>query len=221
MNELILYHSPGACSRAPLLCLEKAKAPYELRIVRLQAGENRAAAFQELNPKGKVPVLVRDGQALTENVAILAFLATEFPQARLMPNPIDRWGYAQALSWLSFGPTTLHPLVGRMRMAQKIAEGEQAQASVKAMAVAETQRSLQLVEARLAARPWLVGDDWMAPDAYLFWAVSRASECGVDIGKLPKVAAHFERMGQDPAVVKALAREKAAVDALPPPAASH
>jgi glutathione S-transferase len=218
MTDLILYHSPGACSRAPLLCLHKAKADYELRIVRLMAGENRAPAFQELNPKGKVPVLVRNGEALTENVAILAFLATEFPQAKLMPNPADRWGYAQALAWLSFGPTTLHPLVGRMRVPQKIVEGEQAQANVKAMAVAETQRALQVADARLANRKWLSGDDWMAPDAYLFWAVTRAGECGVDIARLPNVAAHYERMGKDPAVAQALEREKSAVDALPPAA---
>jgi glutathione S-transferase len=218
MSELMLFHSPGACSRVPLLLLQKAKAQYELRIVRLMAGENNAPAFQELNPSGKVPVLVRDGEVLTENVAIATWLAREFPHAKLMPNPADGWGYAQALSWLSTGATTLHPLIGRVRMSKKIVAGEQAQASVKEMGVTELYRQLQFFDTRLAARRWLSGDDWMAPDAYLFWAATRASENGVDLRKLPNVAALLARLGDDPVVVAALEREKTAVAALPPAA---
>jgi glutathione S-transferase len=215
MTELALYHSPGACSRVPLVLLAKAQANYELRIVRTGAGENRAPAFLQVNPKGKVPVLVRNGEALTENVAIVSFLAQQFPQARLMPHPIDGWGYGQALSWLAWGATTLQPLVGRIRSPQRIAEGEQAQASVQAMGVAELQRSLQLADQRLSARRWLAGDDWMAPDVYLFWVVTRGIENGIDLGKLPSLAAHFQRLQQEPVLVQALAREASAVAALP------
>jgi len=218
MTELTLYHSPGACSRVPLVLLAKAQAEYELRIVRTGAGENRTPAFLQVNPKGKVPVLVRNGEALTENVAIASFLAQQFPQARLLPNPLDGWGYGQALSWLAWGATTLQPLVGRIRSPQRIAEGEQAQASVQAMGVAELQRSLQLADQRLAGRPWLAADHWMAPDIYLFWVVTRGCENGIELAKLPNVAAHFARLQQDPVVARALERESAAVAALPPPA---
>ena len=219
MTELALYHSPGACSRVPLILLAKAQADYELRIVRTAAGENRAPAFQQINPKGKVPVIVRNGEALTENVAIISYLAQQFPQARLLPNPLDGWGYGQALSWLAWGATTLQPLVGRIRSPQRIAEGGQAQASVKAMGLAELQRSLLLADQRLAGRQWLAADEWMAPDVYLFWVVTRGTENGIDLAKLPNVAAHFARLQQDAVVLRALEREAAAAAALPPPAA--
>lgn len=215
MNELALYHSPGACSRVPLVLLQKAHPAYELRIVRLAAGENRAAAFQQVNPKGKVPVLVRNGDPLTENVAICSYLAQQFPDARLLPNPVDSWGYAHALSWLAWGTTTLHPLVGRMRNPQKIAEGDAAQASVKQMAVAELQKSLQHADTHLKGRTWLAGDHWMAPDLYLWWGATRAAEGGVDLASVPNVAALVARLQADPVVVQALEREQAAVAALP------
>jgi hypothetical protein len=59
----------------------------------------------------------------------------------------------------------------------------------------------------------------MAPDAYLFWVVTRGCENGIDLAKLPNVAAHFARLQQDPVVVRALEREAAAAAALPAPAA--
>src|SRR3954466_9541198 len=99
--DLTLYHSPGACSRVPLILLEAAGAAYDLQLVRLHQGENKKPDFQRLNPKGKVPVLAWRGQVLTENMAIACFLAQQFPGAGLMPPPQQPWEFAQALSWLS------------------------------------------------------------------------------------------------------------------------
>ena len=64
--------------------------------------------FLALNPEGKVPVLLVDGRPLTEVAAILFYLAKRFPDAELLPRD-DLEAEAQALSWMSFIASTLHP----------------------------------------------------------------------------------------------------------------
>lgn len=207
MSALTLYHGPGACSRVPLILLEQAGARYELRILRLAAGDNKAGDFLRLNPKGKVPVLVQDGQALTDNVAIALYLAQLFPQARLLPAPQDAWAHAQAVSWLSWCASGLHPAIFRARMAARVVDGEAAQASVKAKALAELQSQLRVADERLRLQPWLAAPHFTAADAYLFWSAGRAGESGLDLSGLPALREHQARVAEMPAVVRALARE--------------
>lgn len=213
---ITLFHSPGACSRTQLVLLEAAGAPYDLRIVRLPAGENRLPAFLAFNPKGKVPVLQDGGRVLTENVAIATWLGRRFPAAGFMPAIGDEVAHTQALSWLAFVASGLHPTIFRARMAARVAPGaEDAHAAIKAAAVADLQAQLQVAEDHLATRDWLVADRWTAPDVYLWWALGRGAEAGVDLAKLPRLAALKARLDAEPAVQRALQREAAAVAALP------
>jgi glutathione S-transferase len=64
--------------------------------------------YLKLNPEGKVPTLVIDGRPLTEVAAILFYLAKRFPDAGLLPRD-NIEAEAQALSWMSFAASTLHP----------------------------------------------------------------------------------------------------------------
>ena len=68
----------------------------------------RAPDYLALNPEGKVPTLIVDGRPLTEVAAILYYLAKRFPDAELLPRD-DIEADAQALSWMSFIASTLHP----------------------------------------------------------------------------------------------------------------
>ncbi len=72
----------------------------------------RSPGYLELNPEGKVPTLVVDGRPLTEVAAILFYLAKRFPDAGLLPRD-DIEAEAQALSWMSFIASTLHPARAR------------------------------------------------------------------------------------------------------------
>jgi glutathione S-transferase len=87
---LILYYWPGASSVVPHIVLEEIGAPYERQLVNLAQGEHKGGAYLKINPHGRVPALAVDGMVLTENVAILTYLAKRFPETQLLPRDINR-----------------------------------------------------------------------------------------------------------------------------------
>ncbi len=80
-----LYFSPGACSMASHVLLEECGADYETKLVALAKGEQRTDEYKKINPHSKVPALAVDGNVITQNVAILPFIAGQFPDAELLP----------------------------------------------------------------------------------------------------------------------------------------
>src|ERR1043166_1124017 len=105
---LTLYFAPGASSRAGHIALHEIGVPFEARPMSFTNNDMRAPEFLALNPEGKVPVLVIDGRPLSEVAAILFYLARRFPDANLLPRD-DPEAEAQALSWMSFCASSLHP----------------------------------------------------------------------------------------------------------------
>ncbi|HWX29884.1 MAG TPA: glutathione S-transferase N-terminal domain-containing protein [Steroidobacteraceae bacterium] len=72
---LTLYYSPGASSMTPHISLEEIGAPYERKLINLATVEHKSDAYLKINSRGKVPALSINGNVLTENVAILTYLA--------------------------------------------------------------------------------------------------------------------------------------------------
>jgi glutathione S-transferase len=107
VTALTLYFSPGASSMAVHIALHEIGAPFEAQPVSLARKETRTREFLTLNPAGKVPTLIVDGTPLTEVAACLLYLAKRFPQAGVLP--ADILAEAQAVSWMSFIASTLHP----------------------------------------------------------------------------------------------------------------
>jgi glutathione S-transferase len=105
---LTLYFAPGASSMAAHIALHEIGVAFEGRPLSFKRQDLRALDFLALNPEGKVPVLLVDGRPLTEVAAILFYLAKHFPEAELLPRD-DLKADAQALSWMSFIASTLHP----------------------------------------------------------------------------------------------------------------
>jgi glutathione S-transferase len=83
-DTMQLYHMRGACSLADLIVLGWLGVPHE--IVPMTLESIKAPAYLARNPGGNVPLLVHDDLALTENVAILGYLADLHPQAQLAAN---------------------------------------------------------------------------------------------------------------------------------------
>ena len=105
---LTLYYAPGACSMASHIALGETGTPYERQIVNLAQGEQAKPEYLNgVNPHGKVPALKTDDGMLTENVAILTYLARSFPEAKLLPT--DTIGLARALSHMAYLSNTVHP----------------------------------------------------------------------------------------------------------------
>src|ERR1700678_1971714 len=104
---LALYFAPGSSSMAPHIALHEIGAPFEGRPISFAKKQNRTPAYLALNPEGHVPTLLIDGRPLTEVAAILFYLARRFPEAGLLPDDIE--AQAQAVSWMSFSASALHP----------------------------------------------------------------------------------------------------------------
>src|SRR5664279_4909091 len=106
--NLQLYYGPIACSLVPYITLTEAGAQFEVEVVNFRKGGHMSPEFLRLNPKHKVPVLVIDGEPLTENVAIQLWIANQFPQARLLPaGP----AYYQAISLMAWCASGIHPFL--------------------------------------------------------------------------------------------------------------
>jgi glutathione S-transferase len=204
-----LWMAPYTCARVTAIALEEAGVDFETRLVRFMRGEHKSPAFKARNPKGKVPALEIDGEVLTENVAILTYLAERFPEAALLPIIVSPLQRAKVLADLCFCSSTLHPLVTRIRMPMFFAGADNALA-VKQTAEAAMDEYFQLVENRLAAGPWWYGDEWSAMDGYLYWVFWRVEGAGYDVSRFARFTAHARAMEQRPAVQRALAREEAA-----------
>jgi glutathione S-transferase len=105
---LTFYFAPGSSSMAVHIALHEIGVPFEGKPMSFKGNELRAPDYLKLNPEGKVPTLIVDGRPLTEVAAILYYLARRFPDAGLLPRD-DTLAEAQALSWMSFIASTLHP----------------------------------------------------------------------------------------------------------------
>lgn len=193
MADILLYIAPGSCSRVPLIALLETGAEFETRTVRFLNGEHKSPAYKQINPKGKVPALVIDGEALTENVAIIGFLDHLFPTAELMPLAASPLEAARQIADLCFVSSTLHPIVTRIRLPQIFATPE-ATRSVWEKACETMREYFALVEDRLADRPWWFGDRWSAMDAYLNWVFWRVEGAGFPVADYPCFTDHGQRM---------------------------
>jgi glutathione S-transferase len=208
MADYVLYHLPGACSRVTMAALEQCGVDYADHPVNLMKGEQHSPAFRAVNPRGKIPALVADGQVLAENAAIQWYLHRSFPEAGLFPDAASGWDEAQILSdlfWISSG---WHPAVRANMMPIRWTTGDPA--PVRARGKELVKPLFEALDARLANQPWWFGDSWSIIDVYACWNYSAAQEGEYDLSGLDNLAAHRARVEQRPAFQRALARENAA-----------
>ena len=105
--QITLYYAPLTCALVPFVTLTEAGADFDVRNLNTRTNQHRTPEFLELNPKHKVPVLIVDGEALTENVAIQIWIARQFPRAGLLP--ADPWREIEAISRMAWFASTVHP----------------------------------------------------------------------------------------------------------------
>ena len=204
MTQLTLYFAPDSCARVPLIALEEIGHPYTLETVAFMKGQHRSFEYLLLNPKGKVPTLVVDNEPLTENVAILTFLAERFPEAKLLPPARGSFADAQCLADLSYCASGLHPIVTRLRIPQLFCDTPEGQASVFEMAEIAMRPHFSLIDRRLSQGPWWFGESWSIVDAYLNWVWFRVTGTAFETSPYSHFARHDAQLRQRPAVQRAL-----------------
>lgn len=206
-----LYFSPGACSRVSIAALEWVGANYVMRPVLLAQNEQSQPAYQALNPKQQVPLLVTEQGALSETLAIALYLQQRYPQSALLPivSPYDT---AIATSWLAWCSATLHPLIFRIRRADRIHPEAEQHDVIRQVALADLSHQLKLIECTLNdGRPWLCIAGCSLADLYVLWCVQRAAQGGCEIGQWSALSEWQGRAQSHPAWSRMLDREAQAI----------
>lgn len=201
---LKLFAAKGTCATASHIALEEAGAEYELAKLDFAQSQQRTPDYLAVNPKGRVPALATDRGVLTETPAILAYIAQVFPAAKLAPLD-DPFAFARLQAVNAYLCATVHVAHAHRMRGSRWADDAAAQEAMKRKVPGNMTECFALIEAEMLQGPWVMGEGYTICDPYLF-TVSRWLEGdGVDIAQFPKVADHFRRMGERPAVQAALA----------------
>lgn len=198
-----LYYSPGACSLSDHIVLEWIGQPYEA--VKVGREERRKPEFLAINPAGAVPALDHDGWVLTQNSAILNYLADLHPVAGLGGDGSAR-SRAEVNKWIAFSNSDVHPAFHPLFGSTAYLEDPALIEKSKDAARAKIRTLYERADAHLAGKDWLAGSRSVA-DPYLYVTYRWARANGVDLGGLDNLAAFASRMEADPAVQKVLQEE--------------
>lgn len=196
-----LYFSPLACSMASRIALYEAGAQaryiYRDRAKRLPDGSD----FLAINPLGMVPALrTDDGEVLTENAAILQYIAERYPDASLAPaSGIERTRLQQ---WLCFIGTELHKAVFLPLLDSK------APPEAKSYATGLANARLDLVDRHLNGREFLL-EKFSVADAYLYTVLNWSRATAIDVTKWPAIKAYLSNLRKRPSVARAVTEEGA------------
>jgi glutathione S-transferase len=184
---LTLYFAPGSSSMAVHIALHEIGVAFEGKPMSFKKNDMRSPEYLALNPEGKVPMLVVDGQPLTEVAAILFYLAKRYPEAGLLPRE-DIEADARALSWMSFAASTLHP--------------------ARRHGLDHAREVWGIADRRLG-NGWALGRYSIA-DIHLFrlyWRLANSLKPAP--GTFPNLTAHYARMMARPAVQRTIEIETA------------
>jgi glutathione S-transferase len=204
MANLSLLYAPRTCALVPYILLTEAGAEFDVRPVNLMRGEQLSPEFLRLNPKHRVPVLLLDGEPLTETVAIQLWIARTFPEARLLP--ADFTQEIRAISLMAWCASGIHPTLTPNALPARYCDLPGSEESVRRSAQKLMHENFQIAETLLSEREWFF-DHFTCPDVHFFWCYRRAMLFGIDVSGYASCMAHFERMKQRPSVQKLLAFE--------------
>jgi glutathione S-transferase len=184
--------------------LEEIGKPFDLELVALKDQAQNSPAFRAVNPKGKVPVLVRDdGGVLTEFTAIAFWLGAAFPEAKLLPANLD--AQADTLSFVDYIAGTVHPQgFTRQFRAGRFTPNPADEPKVIEQGKALAAEYLETIDKTWKGGEWVMPQGYSIADAALFfveyWAVKR-----VGMPVPARIDAHLKAMLARPAVQRALA----------------
>lgn len=198
-----LYTKPGACSLADHIVLRWIGKPFDLQV--MDAAGTKTAEYLKLNPAGAVPVLEVDGWVLTQNAAILNFLADSFPESGLGGDGTPK-GRGEVNRWLAFLNADVHPAFHPIFGPTRYLGDDAAIDASKDNARQKLRGLFERLDAQLEGKDWLAGARSIA-DPYLFVTLRWAKGTQVDLSGLENLERFFTRMRADAGVVAAMEAE--------------
>lgn len=208
---LTLFHSPGACSLAPHVLLEEAGAAFDAVRVPVREGANLKPEYLAINPRGRVPALRVGEEVVTENPAVLVWIAMAHPEAGLLPPPGSA-DFGRALEWLGWLSSSVHIAYAQIWRSARFV-GVDAPPAVTTPLQAQGRALVEMysgeIDRRLAGRDYAVGDRFGVADANLLPFYRWGGLIGLDMRRdFPAWTAHAERLLERPAVRRAIEREE-------------
>jgi glutathione S-transferase len=205
--SLTLYFAAGSCSLPALVGLEEAGADFGAVRLVLPNGDQRRPEYLAINPRGRVPVLVVDGVAISENIAVLTAIAQRFPDARLLPSG-DALQLARAYELLAWFASGVHVAFAEVFRPERFTPDASVWPALKAGGRDNMLAAYAELDARLEdGRDWLLGQDFSLADPYAHVFYRWAPRLDIDMAAFPAFAAHAERLQARPAVQRAFAHE--------------
>jgi glutathione S-transferase len=200
MAKLTLYHAVPSRSSIVRWMLEEIGEPYDIHVLSLSKGDNRAREYLAINPMGKVPALKHGDVIITESAAICTYLADEFPRAELNV-PIGDPRRGPYLKWLFFGPSCIESAM----MDRAFPRKEEARRA--ALGYGDFDTVLDVVAKAVAGGPHILGEQFTAADV----VIGSALRFGMLFKLLPEreeFIAYSGRLAQRGALLRAEAKDK-------------
>lgn len=203
---MTFYFARGACSLASHIALEEVGAEFEPREISFERLEQRSEDYRRINPRMRVASLVVDGKVLTEEVAILGYIAARFPQARLMP--VKPWKLGECLALMAYIASSVHIAVGHVFRPERYADDEATYPSMERKNREVFWGQLVELDRLLQGRQWAMGDEYSVCDPYLLVVYRWGVKCHMPVETLPDLSRLNRQMLARPAVQRAYARER-------------
>lgn len=196
-----LYFSRGACSLAPHIVLIQLGLPFTAEHVSLRTKMTKDGLdYRSVNPKGQLPALeLDDGRVLTENAAVLQYLADQAPESGLAP-AAGTFARYQLMEWLSYLSTEVHKRFSPMFMPGSTEQAREA-------AWASLAGPLTFLAGKVDGERYLMGAQFTVADAYLFAILNWIGFAKFTMNDWPSLHAYHARVAALPAVQEAMRRE--------------
>jgi glutathione S-transferase len=201
-----LYYAPSTASLVVHWLLIELDVPHALHALDFDKGEQKTAEYLELNPQGRVPTLVLDGQVLTESVAIAMHLADLYPQASLAP-AIGTPERAAYYRWMLFCAYTLMPAYRAWFYPDEPAGAGQIDAVMASSRITLEHAWQQVAEHLQAHGPYLVGAQLTAADFVLTMLMRWSRNMPRPTDTWPVLKAYADGMKARPAFQETYRRE--------------
>ena len=194
-----LYYYPNNASLAPHFLLHHLNAKYELLLVDKTTNEQKSAEYLKLNPAGRIPTLVFNGQAIFESPAICIHLCELHPVSNLMP-AIGDPKRPLFFQWLAFLNNTLQAELLVYYYPQRHTDDASTLPNVIAAQQERIGDALSLINDQLAYNDYLLGDTLTACDYFLFML----AEWSLPIERSPltfqHLASYLKRLCENPTI---------------------
>ena len=196
-----LYYLKGACSLASHIALYETGLQFQVSgIDRATRKTAEGEAFEQINSKGYAPTLVLDsGETLTENVAVLQYIADLAPASKLAP-PAGTLARYRLIEWLAYINSEVHKAVSPLF-------NPTATDDVKTYARNYVTKRTDWLEKEIGKRSFLMGEEFTVADCYLFVVFGWFGRVGLDQAKWPTLKAFHQRVAARPSAQSAMKAE--------------